>query len=58
MCVRIGLDMGIFTTLTERNEPVSLDELAAVTNARPLLAGRFSLLSIVCIKVIDNETRG
>ncbi|OQE02756.1 hypothetical protein PENVUL_c039G09352 [Penicillium vulpinum] len=37
MCVRIAIDMGIFTTLTERNGPVSLDELAAVKNAKRVL---------------------
>ncbi|KAJ5384127.1 O-methyltransferase family 2 [Penicillium concentricum] len=40
MCVRIALDMGIFTTLTERNGPVSLDDLAAVKNASPILVER------------------
>lgn len=41
MCVRIAIDMDIFTTLTERNRPVSLDELAAVRNASPILVGMF-----------------
>lgn len=44
MCVRIALDMDIFATLTERDGPVSLDELAAVKNASPILVGM--LLSI------------
>lgn len=39
MCVRIAIDLGIFTTLTERNEPVPLAELAAVKNASLILTG-------------------
>lgn len=39
MCVRIAVDMDIFTTLSERNGPVSLEELAAVKKASPILAG-------------------
>lgn len=46
MCVRIALDMDIFATLTERNGPVSLDDLAAVKKASPILVGK--LLSIGC----------
>ncbi|KAJ6136204.1 hypothetical protein N7512_001364 [Penicillium capsulatum] len=38
MCVRIAVDLEIFTTLTERNGPVSLEELAAVKKASPILA--------------------
>lgn len=40
MCVRIAVDMDIFTTLSERNGPVSLEELAAVKKASPILAGK------------------
>lgn len=39
MCVRIAVDLDIFTTLTSRNGPVSLEELAAVKKASPILAG-------------------
>lgn len=46
MCVRIAIDMDIFATLTERNGPVSLDELAAVKKASPILVGK--LLSLSC----------
>lgn len=46
MCVRIAIDLDIFTTLTERNGPVSLNDLAAVKNASPILVGK--LLSIAC----------
>lgn len=46
MCVRIAIDMDIFATLTERNGPVSLDDLAAVKKASPILVGK--LLSIGC----------
>lgn len=40
MCVRIALDMDIFATLTERNGPVSLADLAAVKKASPILVGK------------------
>ncbi|KAK4871037.1 hypothetical protein LT330_000274 [Penicillium expansum] len=53
MCVRIALDMDIFATLTERDGPVSLDELAAVKNASPILVGMLlSIRSSVFILVI------
>ncbi|KAJ6117897.1 hypothetical protein N7523_005760 [Penicillium sp. IBT 18751x] len=33
LCVRIGIDLEIFTTLTDQNRPLALEELAAVKNA-------------------------
>ncbi|KAI9371063.1 S-adenosyl-L-methionine-dependent methyltransferase [Aspergillus egyptiacus] len=40
MCVRLGIDLEIFTTLSRRNEPVPLADLAAVKNASPLIIER------------------
>ncbi|KAL5342739.1 S-adenosyl-L-methionine-dependent methyltransferase [Aspergillus crustosus] len=40
MCVRIGIDLEIFTTLSKATEPLSLTELAAVKNASPLITER------------------
>lgn len=54
MCVRIALDMDIFATLTERNGPVSLDDLAAVKKASPILVGKSS--SIGCPILIGRLT--
>lgn len=39
MCVRIGIDLGIFVTPTEKDTPVTLEELSAVKNADPALTG-------------------
>ncbi|RAK99542.1 O-methyltransferase [Aspergillus ibericus CBS 121593] len=40
MCVRIAMDLEIFSTLSERNGPVSLEELAAVKGADLTLTER------------------
>ncbi|KAJ5665184.1 uncharacterized protein N7477_007632 [Penicillium maclennaniae] len=40
LCVRIGVDLDIFTTLTERNIPLPLEEIAAVKNADLMLTER------------------
>ncbi|KAL4881780.1 S-adenosyl-L-methionine-dependent methyltransferase [Aspergillus karnatakaensis] len=40
MCVRMGIDLEIFTTLSQSTEPRSVEELAAVKNASPLIAER------------------
>ncbi|PYH85720.1 methyltransferase [Aspergillus uvarum CBS 121591] len=40
MCVRIAIDLEIFTTLTERGCPTRLEELAAVKGADPILTER------------------
>ena len=39
MCVRIAMDLKIFATLSERNGPVSLEDLAAVKGADLILTG-------------------
>lgn len=52
MCVRIAVDMDIFTTLSERNGPVSLEELAAVKKASPILTGNASNPSPINILVV------
>ncbi|RAH81161.1 O-methyltransferase [Aspergillus japonicus CBS 114.51] len=40
MCVRIAIDLEIFTTLSERGCPTRLEELAAVKDADPILTER------------------
>ncbi|CDM34306.1 hypothetical protein DTO013E5_2304 [Penicillium roqueforti] len=57
MCVRIAIDMDIFTTLTERNRPVSLDELAAVRNASPILVERVLRILVGIGYVGEYDTR-
>ncbi|KGO73074.1 Winged helix-turn-helix transcription repressor DNA-binding [Penicillium italicum] len=57
MCVRIALDMDIFATLTERNEPVSLEELAAVKNASLILVERVLRLLVGIDYVGEYDTR-
>jgi hypothetical protein len=39
MCVRMGIDLEIFTTLSKAAEPVTLSELAAVKGADIRIAG-------------------
>ncbi|THC89247.1 hypothetical protein EYZ11_011304 [Aspergillus tanneri] len=39
ICVRVGIDLGIFETLTENDRPVTLAELAAVKGADLILTG-------------------
>lgn len=41
MCVRMGIDLEIFSTLSKASGSVSLQELAAVKNASPLITGVF-----------------
>lgn len=43
MSVRIGIDLGIFTTLAQKNGPTPLEEIAATKNAEPLFTGNFKL---------------
>ncbi|KAJ5163950.1 uncharacterized protein N7500_005780 [Penicillium coprophilum] len=57
MCVRIAIDMDIFTTLTERNGPVSLEELAAVKNASPILVERVLRILVGIDYVGECDTR-
>ncbi|KAJ5499398.1 hypothetical protein N7453_008449 [Penicillium expansum] len=57
MCVRIALDMDIFATLTERDGPVSLDELAAVKNASPILVERVLRVLVGIEYVSEYDTR-
>ncbi|KAJ5189027.1 O-methyltransferase family 2 [Penicillium cf. griseofulvum] len=57
LCVRIAIDMGIFTTLTERNGPVSLKELAAVKNASPILVERVLRVLVAIDYVGECDTR-
>ncbi|KAF9891654.1 hypothetical protein FE257_003666 [Aspergillus nanangensis] len=40
LCVRIGIDLEIFTTLSAKNGPVTLAELAAVKSASPILVAK------------------
>ncbi|KAI3002797.1 hypothetical protein CBS147346_5709 [Aspergillus niger] len=40
MCVRIAMDLGIFSTLSERNGPVTLEDLAATKGADLVLTER------------------
>ncbi|PGH27028.1 hypothetical protein AJ80_01213 [Polytolypa hystricis UAMH7299] len=40
LCVRIAIDLDLFKTLAEKDGPVTLEELAAVKNADPVLVGR------------------
>lgn len=40
MCLRIGIDLGVFKALTEKNRPTPLKELAAIKDADPRLTGR------------------
>ncbi|KAL4900266.1 hypothetical protein BDW74DRAFT_188633 [Aspergillus multicolor] len=40
MCVRMGIDLDIFMTLSKSAEPVSLNDLAAVKGASPLITER------------------
>ncbi|KAL3475962.1 S-adenosyl-L-methionine-dependent methyltransferase [Aspergillus californicus] len=40
MCVRMGIDLEIFTTLSTANEPVSLAEFAAIKGANILIVER------------------
>lgn len=39
MCVRIAMDLCIFSTLSERNGPVTLEDLAATKGADLVLTG-------------------
>ncbi|KAJ5943728.1 hypothetical protein N7516_003896 [Penicillium verrucosum] len=57
MCVRIALDMDIFATLTERNGPVSLDDLAAVKKASPILVERVLRILVGIDYVGECDTR-
>ncbi|KAJ5114417.1 hypothetical protein NUU61_000176 [Penicillium alfredii] len=57
MCVRIAIDLGIFTTLTERNEPVPLAELAAVKNASLILTERVMRILAGIGYVEEHDTR-
>ncbi|KAL4913952.1 S-adenosyl-L-methionine-dependent methyltransferase [Aspergillus aurantiobrunneus] len=40
MCVRMGIDLEIFSTLSKASGPVTLNELAAVTGADPFMTER------------------
>ncbi|KAL4964286.1 O-methyltransferase [Aspergillus stella-maris] len=40
MCVRIGIDLKIFSTLSKATEPMTLKQLAAVEGANPFVAER------------------
>ncbi|KAJ5108578.1 hypothetical protein N7456_005253 [Penicillium angulare] len=55
--VRIAVDMGIFQALTERDTPLTLDELAAVKNADPILTERVLRLLCAIGYVIENDVR-
>lgn len=44
MCVRIAMDLGIFSTLSERNGPVTLEDLAATKGADLVLTGNVVLI--------------
>ncbi|OQD71075.1 hypothetical protein PENPOL_c001G04565 [Penicillium polonicum] len=57
MCVRIALDMDIFATLTERNGPVSLADLAAVKKASPILVERVLRILVGIDYVGECDTR-
>ncbi|KAJ5411014.1 uncharacterized protein N7487_005373 [Penicillium crustosum] len=57
MCVRIAIDLDIFTTLTERNGPVSLNDLAAVKNASPILVERVLRILVGIDYVGECDTR-
>ncbi|KAL4811804.1 O-methyltransferase [Aspergillus spinulosporus] len=40
MCVRMGIDLDIFTSLSKSTEPVALEDLAAVKGASPIITER------------------
>lgn len=39
MAVKVAIDLGVFSVLNEATKPVSLEELAVVKQADPLLVG-------------------
>jgi hypothetical protein len=39
MCVRMGINLEMFTSLSRSVEPVSLEDLAAVKGASPFITG-------------------
>ncbi|KAJ5381377.1 O-methyltransferase [Penicillium cataractarum] len=57
LCVRIAIDIDIFTTLTKSNGPVSLKELAAVKNADPSFTERVLRVLAGIGYVIEHEVR-
>ncbi|PLB51497.1 O-methyltransferase [Aspergillus steynii IBT 23096] len=57
LCVRIGIDLGIFQTLTDRNAPMALEQLAAVKNASPILTERVLRILAGIGYVAEHETR-
>lgn len=43
----MGIDLEIFSTLSKANGPVTLEKLATVKNASPLITGTFTFCSPV-----------
>lgn len=41
-CIRMGIDLDIFNALAQREEPISLEELASMKNTDHSLLGNFS----------------
>lgn len=42
MCVRLGIDLEIFSTLSKSTRPLALKDLAAVKNAGPFIVGTYT----------------
>ncbi|PYI04549.1 O-methyltransferase [Aspergillus sclerotiicarbonarius CBS 121057] len=57
MCVRIAMDLGIFSTLSERNGPVSLEDLAAVKGADLILTERVLRILVGIGYVAEQDVR-
>ncbi|PWY65800.1 O-methyltransferase [Aspergillus eucalypticola CBS 122712] len=55
MCVRIAMDLGIFSTLSERNGPVTLEDLAATKGADLVLTG--TVIPITVGYVAEHDVR-
>ncbi|GLI75035.1 hypothetical protein PoHVEF18_003285 [Penicillium ochrochloron] len=57
LCVRIAVDLDIFTTLAESDGPVSLEGLAAIRNADLLFTERVMRILATTGYVIEHEVR-
>ncbi|KAJ5148851.1 hypothetical protein N7448_000429 [Penicillium atrosanguineum] len=57
LCVRIGIDLDVFTTLTDRNVPLAIEELAAVKNADLMLTERVLRVLAGIGYVVEHDIR-
>ncbi|KAL4755781.1 uncharacterized protein BDW70DRAFT_167858 [Aspergillus foveolatus] len=55
MCVRMGIDLEIFTSLSKSTEPVSLEDLAAAKGASPIITGATDLRILAGIGYVEEQ---